>query len=157
MKHLIAIIVNNKAGVLTRVASLFARRGFNIESLAVGPTELEEFSRITIGVIGDEEEIEQITKQLNKLPDTLKIFDMPEKDSVERDLIIIKVGVNLKTKAEISQLVETFGGKIAHSGKANLTIELCAEEKKIEEFIKLLTPFGIKELVRTGVIALLKE
>ena len=157
MKHLLAVIVNNKAGVLTRVASLFARRGFNIESLAVGPTEEEEFSRITIGVRGDDEEIEQIKKQLNKLPDTLKIFDMPEKDSVERDLIIISVGVNAKTKPEISQLVADFGGKISHAGKNALTIELTSEEVNIEKFIKALSPFGIKELVRTGVIALLKD
>ena len=157
MKHLIAVIVNNKAGVLTRVAGLFSRRGFNIESLAVGPTEDEDTSRITIGVSGDEAEIEQITKQLHKLPDTLKIFDLPEKESVERDLIIIKVSMNSKTRTEIVQLVETFGGKIAHVGKSSLTIELSAEEDKVENFIKLVTPFGIKELVRTGVIAMLKE
>ncbi len=157
MKHLIAVIVNNKAGVLIRVAGLFARRGFNIESLAVGPTETEEFSRITIGVSGDEDEIEQITKQLNKMPDTLKIFDMPEQESVDRDLILIKVGINPKTKPEIVQLVDTFGGKIAYASSKSLTIELTAEEKNIEKFIKMISPFGIKELVRTGVIALLNE
>lgn len=156
MKHTISVIVENKPGVLQRVAGLFSRRGFNIESLAVGRTEKPEVSRMTIVVEGDEQTLEQITKQLYKIIDVLKVFDLPEGDSIERELALIKVYANEKSRAEITQIVEICQAKIVNVGKDFLVIELSAETDKVENLQKLLDKFGIQELVRTGKIALQK-
>lgn len=154
MKHTISVIVENKPGVLSRVSGLFSRRGFNIESLAVGTTEDPNISRMTIVVEGDERELEQITKQLYKLIDTLKVFDLPPEKAIERELVLIKVAANEKTRQEITQIVEIFRGKIVDVAENSLTVEITGDENKVKGAEKLLAKFGIKELVRTGKIAL---
>jgi acetolactate synthase-1/3 small subunit len=154
MKHTISVIVENKPGVLSRVAGLFARRGFNIESLAVGITEDPSVSRMTIVAEGDEKDLEQITKQLYKLIDTLKVFDLPPEKAVERELILIKVAANEKNRQEITQIADIFRGKIVDVAENSMTIEITGDESKVKGAEKLLTKFGIKELVRTGKIAL---
>lgn len=154
MKHTISVIVENKPGVLHRVSGLFSRRGFNIESLAVGTTENPEISRMTIVVEGDEATLEQITKQLYKQIDVLKVFDLPAEKAVERELALIKVHANEKTRTEITQIVDIFKAKIVDVAEDSLMIEVSAEKEKVESMQKLLEKFGIQELVRTGKIAL---
>ncbi len=156
MKHTISVIVENKPGVLHRVAGLFSRRGFNIESLAVGTTENPEISRITIVAEGDEQTLEQIIKQLYKQIDTLRIFDLAPDTSIERELALIKVQANEKTRAEITQIVDIFKARIVDVADDSVIIEISAEKEKVESLQKMLEKFGIKELVRTGKIALQK-
>ena len=154
MRHTISVIVENKPGVLSRVAGLFARRGFNIESLAVGTTEEPSISRMTIVAEGDERDLEQITKQLYKLIDTLKVFDLPKDIAVERELALIKVAANERNRAEITQIVDIFRARVIDVAEDSLTIEITGEDGKVEGIEKLLRKFGIKEMVRTGKIAL---
>lgn len=154
MTHIISVIVHNKPGVLSRVSGLFSRRGYNIESLAVGETDNPELSRITIVVSGDEGILEQIQKQLYKLIDVIKVIDLPKDTSVRRELVLIKVNSDKNTRAEIIQMADIFRGKIVDVGDTNLTIEITGEEGKVEAFINMMAKFGIKELVRTGKIAL---
>lgn len=154
MQHTISVIVENKPGVLHRVAGLFSRRGFNIESLAVGTTEKPDISRMTIVVSGDDQVLEQITKQLYKQIDVLKVFDLPEEESIERELALIKVRANDKTRNEITQIADLCKAKVVGVAKDSLTIELSAEKEKVEDMTMLLEKFGIQELVRTGKIAL---
>ncbi len=154
MKHTISVLVENKPGVLARVAGLFSRRGYNIESLAVGTTENEAVSRMTIVASGDDLVLEQITKQLYKLIDVIKVFDIPKEVAVERELVLIKVSCNEKTRPEIVEIVDIFRGRIVDVSEGAVTIELTGEESKIDGIEKLLKKFGIKELVRTGKIAL---
>ncbi|MCX5726045.1 MAG: acetolactate synthase small subunit [Candidatus Saganbacteria bacterium] len=154
MKHTIAVLVNNRPGVLSRVAGLFSRRGFNIESLAVGTTEDENVSRMTIVVSGDESVLEQITKQLYKLIDVIKVYCIPPEKAVERELVLIKVSAETRTRPEIMQIVDLFRGRIVDVSEDSIIIEMTDEGSKIEGIEKLLQKFGIKELVRTGKIAL---
>jgi len=154
MKHTISVLVENKPGVLARVSGLFARRGFNIESLAVGTTENESVSRMTIVASGDDNVLEQITKQLYKLIDVIKVFEIPKDVAVERELMLIKVSCNEKTRPEIIEIVDIFRGRIVDVSEGAVTIEMTGEESKIEGILKLLKKFGIKELIRTGKIAL---
>jgi acetolactate synthase-1/3 small subunit len=154
MKHTIAVLVNNRPGVLSRVAGLFSRRGFNIESLAVGTTEDENVSRMTIVVSGDESVLEQITKQLYKLIDVIKVYCIPPEKAVERELVLIKVSAETRTRPEIMQIVDLFRGRIVDVSEDSIIIEMTDEGSKIEGIEKLLRKFGIKELVRTGKIAL---
>lgn len=154
MKHTISVIVENKPGVLSRVSGLFSRRGFNIESLAVGTTEDPKMSRMTIVVEGDEQDLEQITKQLYKLIDTLKVFDLPPAQAVASELVLVKVAANEKSRPEITQIAEMFQGKIVDVAEKSMMLEITGEYSKVESAIKLLAKFGIKELVRTGRIAL---
>jgi acetolactate synthase-1/3 small subunit len=154
MKHTLAILVENKPGVLTRVAGLFSRRGFNIESLAVGVTENPDTSRITIVVSGDDHILEQVEKQLNKLIDVIRVSDIPAGESVNRELALIKVGVDSSTRAEVMQIVDIFRAKIVDVGIKSLIIEVTGDESKINAIEQLLRQFGIKEMVRTGKIAL---
>ncbi len=154
MRHTISVVVENKPGVLSRVANLFARRGFNIESLAVGVTEKPEVSRMTIVVEGDEQVLEQIIKQLYKLIDTLKVYDLPADKSVYRELVLIKVCASEKDRQEITQIVDIFRGKIVDVADTSLTVEITGDDSKIQGAEKLLSKFGIRELVRTGKIAL---
>jgi len=146
--------VENHAGVLSRVAGLFSRRGFNIDSLAVGVTENPEVSRMTIVVEGDEYIIEQVSKQLNKLIDVIKIKRLDRHEFISRELALIKVASNAATRSEIVQLVEIFRAKIVDVSKTTLTIEASGSEDKVSALEDLLRPFGIKEIVRTGVIAI---
>ncbi len=154
MKHTLAILVENKPGVLTRVAGLFSRRGFNIESLAVGVTENLDTSRITIVVSGDDNILEQVEKQLNKLIDVIRVSDIPAEDSVSRELALIKVGVDSTTRAEVMQIVDIFRAKIVDVGIKSLVVEVTGDEGKINAIEQLLRQFGIKEMVRTGKIAM---
>ena len=154
MKHTLARLVENRPGVLTRVAGLFSRRGFNIESLAVGVTENADTSRITIVVSGDDHVLEQVEKQLNKLIDVIRVSDIPPDESVSRELALIKVGVDSTTRAEVMQIVDVFRAKIVDVGIKSLVIEVTGDESKINAMEQLLRHFGIKEMVRTGKIAM---
>lgn len=156
MRYILAVLVENNSGVLTRVAGLFARRGYNIESLAVGPTENTEISRMTIVVSGDGEVIEQVTKQLNKLVDVIKVSDVTEEEYVDRELILIKVAADPQARAEIMQIVDIFRARIVDIGKNTLIIEATGDEGKVKAIETSLRPFGIKELVRTGKIAMVR-
>ena len=153
-KHTLSVLVENHAGVLSRIAGLFSRRGFNIDSLAVGVTENPEISRMTIVVDGDDYIVEQVTKQLNKLVDVIKIKELDESDSVSRELALIKVGANASTRSEIVQIAEIFRAKIVDVSKTTLTIEISGSVDKVAALEDMLKQFGIKEIVRTGTIAI---
>jgi len=155
MKHTIAILVEDQPGVMVRVASLFTRRGFNIESIAVGHSEKPGISRMTIITSGDEKILEQITKQLNKLVDIIRVRDISPRNVIERELILVKVHTDsLPIRAEIIQLVEIFKAKVVYVERNTLTIEMSGDEEKINGLLELLKPFGIIEIVRTGRIAI---
>lgn len=154
MKHTLSVLVENKPGVLTRIAGLFARRGFNIDSLAVGRTEDPAVSRMTIVVEGDERVIEQVTKQLHKLVDVIKLTDMTNEEYVDRELILIKVHADPSSRAEIMQIVDIFRARIVDIGRNSLIIECTGDGGKINAIESALRPFGVRELVRTGKIAL---
>jgi acetolactate synthase I/III small subunit len=156
MKHTLAVLVENKSGVLSRVASLFSRRGYNIDSLAVGVTEDPSISRMTIVVQGDDHVLEQVTKQLNKLVDVIKVSDIGGDEAVERELALIKVAADVSTRTEIIQIVDIFRAKIVDVAPKSMTIEVTGDEAKIQAIEKLLKQFGIKELARTGKIALVR-
>ncbi len=157
MKHVIGVLVENKFGVLAHVSGLFSARGFNITSLAVGETEDPTVSRMTIVVEGDERTLEQIKKQLNKLIDVIKIYDLTNKDFLDRELVLIKVNAGTKDRQEVIKAVETVGAIVANIGSDTLTVEAVGDQKKINTLLELLKPFGIKELVRTGRIAIAVE
>ena len=156
MKHTLAVLVENKSGVLSRVASLFSRRGYNIDSLAVGVTEDPEISRMTIVVQGDDQVLEQVTKQLNKLVDVIKVSDIGNDDAVERELALIKVSADVTARAEIIQIANIFRARIVDVYPKSITVEVTGDESKINAIEKLLRQFGIKEMVRTGKIALVR-
>ncbi|MGI6668298.1 MAG: acetolactate synthase small subunit [Acetivibrionales bacterium] len=153
-KHILSVLVENHAGVLSRVAGLFSRRGFNIESLAVGVTENPDVSRMTIVVDGDDYTVEQVSKQLNKLIDVIKLKNLDNTESITRELSLIKVAANTSTRSEIVQLVEIFRAKIVDVSKTTLTIEASGDGEKVAALEDMLRPFGIKEIVRTGTIAI---
>jgi acetolactate synthase-1/3 small subunit len=153
-KHTLSVLVENHPGVLSRVAGLFSRRGFNIDSLAVGVTENPDVSRITIVVDGDDYTVEQVSKQLNKLIDIIKIKKLEDKESVRRELALMKVSASRSTRSEIMNIVEIFRAKIIDVSKTTLTIEVAGAGDKVAAFEDMLRPFGIKEIVRTGTIAL---
>lgn len=153
MKTTLSVLVENQPGVLFRIAGLFSRRGFNIDSLAVGTTENPDISRMTIVVDGDENVVEQVKKQLNKLIDVIKVSKIVPEDSVTRELVLIKVDADSHMRSEIIQIAEIFRASIVDFSQKSLTIELTGDKDKVSAFEELLRPFGIKELVRTGVIA----
>lgn len=157
MKHTISVLVEDEAGVLTRIAGLFARRGFNIESLAVGSAEQMGISRITMVVPGDEQVIEQLIKQLYKLISVLKVQDISQQPCVERELMLIKVNANASNRAEIIQITEIFRARIVDLSEEALTIEVVGDPGKIVAIIQMLNKFGIREIARTGKIALVRE
>jgi acetolactate synthase-1/3 small subunit len=154
MQHTISVLVENKFGVLTRVAGLFSGRGYNIDSLNVAPTHDSTASRMTIVTTGDESTIEQIIKQLNKLPDALKVQDFRDGEHVDRELVLVKVAVDSKTRAEVMQITDIFRAKIVDVQPKSLTIEITGNESKVEKFLELMNTFGVQELARTGKIAL---
>jgi acetolactate synthase-1/3 small subunit len=156
MKHTLAVLVENKSGVLSRVASLFSRRGYNIDSLAVGVTEDPDISRITIVVHGDDHVLEQVTKQLNKLIDVIKVSDIGADDAVERELALIKVSADVDTRSEIMQIANIFRARIVDVAPKSMTVEVTGDEGKIQAIEKLLRQFGIKEMVRTGKVAMVR-
>ncbi len=154
MTHILSVSVLNKPGVLTRIAGLFSRRNFNIESLNVGKTENPEISRMTIVVQGDEKVLEQVTKQLHKLINVLKITELDKSSIVERDLILIRVKCTRKQRSEIIQIADTFRAQIVDVAPDSLMIEATGTEDKLEALTELLRDFGIAEFVRTGTVAL---
>lgn len=153
-KHTLVALVEDKPGVLTRVASLFRRRGFNIESLAVGGSEQPGLSRMTIVAIGDSAQIEQVRKQLEKLINVVKVSDITEGDMVTRELALIKVKATPSTRSEIMQIVSIFRANIVDVAPNSLTVEVTGDEDKVNSLLGLLRDFGVKEVSRTGRIAL---
>lgn len=152
-RHTLSVLVEDKPGVLARVASLFSRRGFNIESLAVGPTEVPEVSRMTIVVSVERLPLEQVTKQLNKLVNVLKIVELDEDTSVQRAIALVKVKADAGQRSSILEVVQLFRAKVVDVALDAVTIEVTGNDDKIEALLKLLEPYGIKELVKSGVIA----
>ena len=155
--HTLSVLVENKPGVLSRVTGLFSRRGFNIESLAVGTCEEPEMSRITIVVIGDDAKVEQVMKQLHKLIDVIKVSDLSENERVERELALIKVNAEPgSSRAEVMQIASIFRAQIIDVGAKSVILQITGEAEKIDALEKLLRQFGVKELVRTGRIGILR-
>ncbi|MEW6619765.1 MAG: acetolactate synthase small subunit [bacterium] len=154
MRHTISVLVENKFGVLARVAGLFSGRGFNIDSLCVAETDDPTMSMMTIVTHGDNKIIEQIEKQLNKLIDVIKVSDLTKEEHVERELVLIKVTTENGSRAEIMEIVDIFRAKIIDVGQKTIIVETTGDEDKLKALINLLKPFGIKEIVRTGKIAL---
>jgi len=155
-KYTLALIVNNHSGVLSKIAGLFTRRGYNIDSLSVGPIEVENLSRMTIVFNGDEQTFEQVKKQFNKLIDVIKIIDLSAEPAVFRELILVKVAVTSSNRSELVDLVNIYRGNIIDYNKKSLIIELTGDQEKIDAFIELITTFEIKEMVRTGFTGLLR-
>ena len=153
-QHTITVLVDNKPGVLSRVSGLFSRRGYNIESLAVSITENPDISRMTLVVNGDEQEVEQITKQLHKLIDVSKVQDYLNTPIIARELALIKVNATVENRTALLQLVEVFRGRVVDMSEKTFVIELTGGNDKIDAFEKLLEPYGVRELVRTGRIAM---
>ncbi|RJQ53827.1 MAG: acetolactate synthase small subunit [Actinobacteria bacterium] len=154
MKHTLSVLVDNKPGVLTRVSSLFARRGFNIESLSVGPTEDEALSRMTIVVDGESAPLEQVRKQVHKLVNVIRINDLDPAEMIDRELAMFKVSAPAAVRGEVSALADIFRGNIVDVGTDTMTIEITGTADKIDGLLTLLKPYGIKELARTGKVAL---
>jgi len=154
MRHTISVLVENKFGVLTRVAGLFSGRGYNIDTLNVGPTHDPKSSRMTIVTRGDDATIEQIVKQLNKLVNVLEVQDFREADYVDRELVLVKVKVDSKTRAEVMQITDIFRAKIVDVQPQSLTVEITGNESKVEKFLELMGSFGVTGLTRTGKVAL---
>jgi len=153
-KFTLAVLVENKFGVLARVAGLFSARGFNINSLAVAETEDPTMSRITMVVDADEKLLEQIKKQLNKLIDVVKVIDLTQKDCIERELVLIKVKLEGDSREKVMRAVDSLNAKVIHAGKGSLTVEEVGDTKKIDATLQVLQPYGIIEIVRTGKIAI---
>jgi acetolactate synthase I/III small subunit len=152
-RHTLSVLVEDQPGVLARISALFSRRGFNIDSLAVGPTELAGISRMTIVVNVDELPLEQVTKQLNKLVNVLKIVELEPDSSVHRELLLVKVKVDIDTRTHVLETVELFRAKVIDVAPDTLTIEATGSRDKLRALLAVLEPFGIKELVQSGVVA----
>jgi acetolactate synthase-1/3 small subunit len=153
-KHVLSILVENKPGVLTRIAGLFARRGFNIDTLAVGPTDDENISRITLTLDGAVHPIDQVTKQLHKLVNVLKIRDLEPEETIARELALFKVAADGAARTEVMQLCEIFRAKIVDVSRRSVVVEVTGMQDKIEAFERLVRPFGLIEMARTGEIAI---
>ena len=156
MKHTLSVLVENHAGVLSRVSGLFARRGFNIDSLAVGTTSEPSVSCITIVVDDKENAVEQIEKQLNKLIDVIKVKDFTRTEIISRELMMIKVNATGQTRQEIKELADMYGAKIADITRNSMTIECCNTTERLENLLDIVRPYGLKQVIRTGSIALEK-
>jgi len=156
MKHTIAVIVENRAGVLTRIAGLFSRRSFNIDSLSVGGTDNPDYSRMTIAVQGDDVVLEQVIKQLSKLINVIRVSQLEPEESVERELAIVKVSADRDSRSEIMQIVNIFRAKIIDVSARSMIIEVTGDEEKIDAIIQLLRQFGVKELARTGKVSMVR-
>ncbi|MBN3958008.1 acetolactate synthase small subunit [Nostoc sp. NMS8] len=157
MKHTLSVLVEDEAGVLSRISSLFARRGFNIESLAVGPAEQGGVSRITMVVPGDDRIIEQLTKQLYKLVNVLKVQDITETPCVERELMLLKVNASTSNRSEVIELSQIFRARVVDVAEDFLTLEVVGDPGKMVAIVQVLQKFGLKEIARTGKIALTRE
>ncbi len=157
MRHTISILVDNESGVLSRISGLFSARGFNIESLCVAETLEPETSRITLVTSGDDNIISQIIKRFNNMVNVIKVNDMTEETRVEREMVLIRVEANKETRAEIFRIVDIFRAKVVDVGQKNYMLELTGDQEKITAFIDLIRPNGIKEIARTGTVALTRE
>jgi acetolactate synthase-1/3 small subunit len=156
MRHVLSALVQNTPGVLAHVSGMFASRGFNIDSLAVGETETPHLSRITVVTVGDDRHLEQVRKQLEKIVTVVKVLDISREDYVERDLMLIKVDAPPERRAEIQGLVEIFRGRVVDVSREQMMIEISGQERKVEAFVEAVRPYGIRELARTGRIALVR-
>ncbi|GAA2558960.1 acetolactate synthase small subunit [Mycolicibacterium diernhoferi] len=152
--HTLSVLVEDKPGVLARVASLFSRRGFNIQSLAVGATEQKHLSRMTIVVEVEDFPLEQVTKQLNKLVNVIKIVEQDESQSVSRELALIKVRTDATTRSQVIEAVNLFRAKVVDVSTESLTIEATGTQEKLEAFLRVLEPYGIREIVQSGIVSL---
>jgi len=152
--HTLSVLVEDKPGVLARVAGLFSRRGYNIESLAVGPTEHADISRMTIAVNLEEQPLEQVTKQLHKLIEVLKIVELDESNAVERELALVKVKADAATRSSVLETVQLFRAKVVDVAVDAVTIEVTGDRGKLEAMLRVLEPFGIRELVQSGMVAI---
>ncbi|WP_285740915.1 acetolactate synthase small subunit [Kitasatospora phosalacinea] len=153
-KHTLSVLVENKPGVLARIASLFSRRGFNIDSLAVGPTEHPDISRMTIVVNVEELPLEQVTKQLNKLVNVIKIVELDQSQAVQRELVLVKVRADAETRSQVTEIVQLFRAKTVDVSPDAVTIEATGSSDKLEAMLRMLEPYGIKELVQSGLVAI---
>jgi acetolactate synthase-1/3 small subunit len=153
-KHTLSVLVENRPGVLTRVAGLFARRAFNIHSLAVGPTEHEGISRMTVVVDADEQPLEQVTKQLNKLINVIKIVELEPNASVQREMLLVKVRADVQTRSHVLETVELFRARVVDVAPEAVTIEATGSPEKLEALLKVLEPFGIRELAQSGLVGI---
>jgi len=156
-KHTISILVENRFGALSRISGLFSARGYNIESLSVAPTADPTVSRMTIVTIGDERVVEQIMKQLNKQIDVLKVWNVSEHDAIERELILVRVAATERSQDEIIRMSQAFGAKVVDVASGTMALEMMGDEQEVENFLNLLKPFGVKELIRSGAVAMLKD
>jgi acetolactate synthase-1/3 small subunit len=153
-KHTISVMVENRFGVLARVAALFAGRGYNIDSLTVGETEDPNVSRMTIVAQGDDRVLEQITKQLNKLIDVIKVVDLSQEGFIDRELALLRVNTGANTRAQVIEISDVFKAEAVDISPSSVTLELTGDTEKIDNFIQMMRPFGIKEMARTGKIAM---
>ena len=153
-KHTLSVLVENKPGVLARIAALFSRRGFNIDSLAVGPTEHPEISRMTVVVDVDALPLEQVTKQLNKLIEVLKVVELEPTASVQREILLVKVRTDVHSRSHVLETVQLFRAKVVDVASDTLTIEVTGNRDKLAAFLEVLEPFGVKELVQSGMVAI---
>ena len=153
-RHTLSVLVENKPGVLVRIAGLFSRRGFNIDSLAVGPTEHEEISRITIVVNCEEHPLEQVTKQLNKLVHVIKIVELEPSQSVQRELLLVKVRADASVRSQVLETVQMFRAKVVDVSPESLTVEATGTADKLEALLRMLEPYGVREMVQSGMVAI---
>lgn len=153
-RHTLSVLVENNPGVLARIAGLFSRRGFNIDSLAVGPTERGDVSRMTIVVNVEELPLEQVTKQLNKLVEVIKVVELDPSSSVQRELLLVKVKADIATRSHVLETVQLFRAKVVDVSQDTVTVEATGNADKLEALLRLLEPFGVRELVQSGMVAL---
>ncbi len=153
-RHTLSVLVENKPGVLARIAGLFSRRGFNIDSLAVGPTEHPEVSRMTIVVNVEDSPLEQVTKQLNKLVEVIKIVELDGGASVSRELLLVKVKADATTRGQVLEVVQLFKAKVVDVATDAITVQVVGNADKLEDFLRIVEPFGVRELVQSGVVAI---
>ena len=153
-RHTLSVLVENKPGVLARVAGLFSRRGFNIDSLAVGPTEHPEISRMTIVVNVEESPLEQVTKQLNKLVEVIKIVELDPEQSVARELLMVKIKADSDTRGQVLEIVQLFKAKVVDVATDAVTVQVTGNQGKLEDFLRIVEPFGVRELVQSGMVAI---
>ncbi len=152
--HTLSVLVENKPGVLARIAGLFSRRGFNIDSLAVGPTEHPDISRMTIVVNVEESPLEQVTKQLNKLIEVIKIVELDDREAIERELLLVKVKADVETRSQVLDVVQLFKARVVDVATDAITLEVTGNSAKLADFLRVLEPFGIRELVQSGLVAI---
>ncbi len=153
-RHTLSVLVENKPGVLARIAGLFSRRGYNIDSLAVGPTEHPEISRMTIVVNVEESPLEQVTKQLNKLIEVIKVVELDDGYSISRELLLVKVKADASARGQVLEVVQLFKAKVVDVGTDAITIQITGNQDKLADFLRIVEPFGVRELVQSGMVAI---